>query len=526
MTLANGSNALSVTGVEQIGSSDSSGSSDDTLTLLNNVSGVGVALFNGTNALNLAEGVNSLTHLSSIGTVTGSGGDDTLSITSIFNNGNATTIDLGGGTDTLNLGTNFVDINAVGVEQINGDGAGNFVVLRNNQSGTSIDLGDGSDSLIVADGANTLAAVNVEQINASDLSTGSSNDSLTLLNNVSGVNVHLGAGTNSLHLAGGVNSLNHITAIGTISGGSGSDSLTIAGTMSNNGNPTVIDLGGGTDTVSFGTNAHVSVVNVETVNGSASNDVISIGGGATTVTGGLGNDNLTAGSGADNFRYTSTADSAGPVRDFITGFDASADVFTFSGMGFASAINFVGLGPFTGTGSQARISGGSTLEIDVNGDAIADMQIELSNIQGTLTNANFVVEGLANQAPTDIALSNATVAENSAVGAVVGALSSTDPDAGDSATYTLLDNAGGRFAVSGGNLVVAGLLDYEAATSHAVTVRVTDSAGHTFDEVLTVNVSNVNEAPTDIALVGTSVVENSAAGTVVGTLSSSRSGCG
>ena len=145
-----------------------------------------------------------------------------------------------------------------------------------------------------------------------------------------------------------------------------------------------------------------------TVNGSASNDVISIGGGATTVTGGLGNDNLTAGSGADNFRYTSTADFAGPVRDFITGFDASADVFSFSGMGFASTINFVGLGSFTGTGSEAWIANGSTLEIDVNGDGAADMQIELSNIQGKLppTNANFVVEGLANQAPTDISLSS------------------------------------------------------------------------------------------------------------------------
>ncbi len=371
------------------------------------------------------------------------------------------------------------------------------------------------------------SAISVEQINSSDLATGgSSNDTLTLQNTVSGVNINLGGGTNALNLAGGVNSLNHITSLATISSGSSHDNLTIAGTMFNGGNPTVIDLGGGSDTVSFGTNAHVSVVNVETVNGSATNDVISIGGGATTVTGGLGNDNLTAGSGADNFRYTSTADSAGPVRDFITGFDASADVFSFSGMGFASTINFVGLGPFTGTGSEARIANGSTLEIDVNGDGAADMQIELSNIQGALTNANFVVEGLANQAPTDISLSSASVAENSAIGAVVGALSATDPDAGDSLSYTLLDNAGGRFAISGSNLVVAGALDYEAATSHAVTVRVTDSAGHTFDEVLTVNVGNVNETPTDITLAGASVAENSAVGSCGRRLVIDRSGCG
>ena len=251
-----------MTGVEQIGSSDFSGSSNDILTLLDNVSGVGVNLGGGTNALNLAEGVNSLTQISSIGTVTGSGGDDTLSITaSIFNNTNATTIDLGAGTDTLNLsvGMNFVDIHAVGIEQITGDGVGNAVVLRNNQTGTSIDLGGGSDFLRLADGANTLSAISVERINSNDLATGgSSNDTLTLQNTVSGVNINLGGGTNALNLAGGVNSLNHITSLATISSGSSHDNLTIAGTMFNGGSPIVIELGGGSDTVSFGTNAHVS----------------------------------------------------------------------------------------------------------------------------------------------------------------------------------------------------------------------------------------------------------------------------
>ena len=104
---------------------------------------------------------------------------------------------------------------------------------------------------------------------------------------------------------------------------------------------------------------------------------------------------------------------------------------------------------------------------------------------------------------------------------MVGALSATDPDAGDSLSYTLLDNAGGRFAISGSNGLVAGALDYVAATSHAVTVLVyPNSAGHTFDQVLTVNVGNVNETPTDITLAGASVAENSAVGTVVGALSS------
>jgi hypothetical protein len=82
-------------------------------------------------------------------------------------------------------------------------------------------------------------------------------------------------------------------------------------------------------------------------------------------------------------------------------------------------------------------------------------------------------------APTDIALSPASVAENSANGTVVGSLSDTDTDPGDSATYTLTDDAGGRFAINGSDLVVADgtKLDFETATSHQVTVRVTDGAG-------------------------------------------------
>ena len=129
--------------------------------------------------------------------------------------------------------------------------------------------------------------------------------------------------------------------------------------------------------------------------------------------------------------------------------------------------------------------------------------------------------GLANSAPTDIALSNANVAENSANGTIVGAMSDTDPDAGDTATFTLIDDAGGRFAISGSDLVVANgaLLDFESNTSHSVTVRVTDSGGLTYDEIFAIGVTNANETPTDIALSSASVVENSANGTIVGGLS-------
>ena len=98
-----------------------------------------------------------------------------------------------------------------------------------------------------------------------------------------------------------------------------------------------------------------------------------------------------------------------------------------------------------------------------------------------------------NHAPTNVALSASSVKENSAAGTVVGTLSVTDPDAGDTETLTLINDAGGRFALSGNKLVVSGSLDYEAATSHTIVVRATDAGGLSLDKTLVVNVTNINE---------------------------------
>ncbi|HHJ40449.1 MAG: hypothetical protein AXA67_08385 [Methylothermaceae bacteria B42] len=92
-----------------------------------------------------------------------------------------------------------------------------------------------------------------------------------------------------------------------------------------------------------------------------------------------------------------------------------------------------------------------------------------------------------------------SVPENAANGTVVADVASvTDPNVGDTFTYALTDDAGGRFAIdNNGKITVANgtLLDYESATSHDITIRVTDSTGLTYDEVVTIQVGNVNEAP-------------------------------
>lgn len=98
--------------------------------------------------------------------------------------------------------------------------------------------------------------------------------------------------------------------------------------------------------------------------------------------------------------------------------------------------------------------------------------------------------------PHDVIIDDGLVAENLPAGTIVGTLSATDTP-GDTLTYALLDNAGGRFVVDPATGIVrtAVALDYEAATSFTLTVQVTDSAGLTSSNDVQIAVGNVNEAP-------------------------------
>ncbi|MGN6543719.1 MAG: beta strand repeat-containing protein, partial [Aureliella sp.] len=119
-----------------------------------------------------------------------------------------------------------------------------------------------------------------------------------------------------------------------------------------------------------------------------------------------------------------------------------------------------------------------------------------------------------------------TVSENAANGTAVGiTAAASDADATNNAiAYSLDDDAGGRFAIdsSTGIVTVANgsLLNYEAATSHAITVRATSADGSFRTCTFTIALTDTNEfavtLPGDIDPAADSVAENSAAGTSVG----------
>ena len=115
------------------------------------------------------------------------------------------------------------------------------------------------------------------------------------------------------------------------------------------------------------------------------------------------------------------------------------------------------------------------------------------------------------------------VSENSPVGTTVGVTGyAVDPDVVDSVSYSLDDNAAGRFAIhpTSGVVTVAGVIDRETASSLSITIRATSSDASFVTTTRTIAISDVNEfgvtVPIDNDPTTNSVVEQAANGTAVG----------
>ncbi|WP_370126386.1 M10 family metallopeptidase C-terminal domain-containing protein [Bradyrhizobium ottawaense] len=399
LNLAGGANTLSLIGVEGVGGSDFGATPgvNDVLTLSTTVTGLNISLGNGDNTMNLAAGANSFVNIYDVNHVNGTASDDTLTVTGAIAAVNGVAIDLGGGEDTIALNGNFAAFAATGVEHINGNSGDNSLSLTNNVDGIVIDMGGGNDLVSLANGVNSVSISGVENLNGSDF-TGNlnpSDDTVTLLNTVSGVSVNLGEGTNVLNLAAGSNSFDNLWNVNLLNGSSSDDILTLQGSPAN-----VINLGGGNDTLNFSANVYdITVTNVETVNAAANFDRITIGNasGNTTITAGAGADEIFASAGHDNFRFVSTADSAAGAADTIHNFDADNDSFTFSGISVAGGhIEYVENAALLGANQasahlQNSGPGNDYLQIDIDGDGTSDMDVSLQNVTGTLHNGNFLL---------------------------------------------------------------------------------------------------------------------------------------
>jgi large repetitive protein len=163
--------------------------------------------------------------------------------------------------------------------------------------------------------------------------------------------------------------------------------------------------------------------------------------------------------------------------------------------------------------------------LDFEGAATRSIRVRVSDgTGGALEMPLTIAVTNANDAPSSLALSRASVAENQPAGTTVGNLSATDEDRpGDSFTFALVPGAGatdnGDFQISGGTLQIAVVLDRATAATRTIRIGVSDGSDGTFEQQLTVTVDTMNHPPAGIALTSPTVLENQPAETVVGTLS-------
>src|SRR5262245_409363 len=330
-------------------------------------------------------------------TFTGTAGNDVADVS-----GGGTLTGFTGGTlaqltdatgDTFNgLAGNDRIVSGSGNDIING-GAGNDFINAG-AGDNDITGGPGADTMIAGTGANDFF------IGSGEFEAGESIDGG-------------GAGGNDQLVVTGTNDFSIGTVVGienVIGGGGGGGSENVTFTNAQFTSFTLIDLGQGTDSLTVNATGNVNLAdttiqNVEnvTINDNGSAHTITGSSQADVINGNGGNDTLNGGDGADTI-------TGGTGNDSITG-GAGIDTAVFSGSWLDYVIN-------TATGTITDTRSGSP-------DG-TDTFTSIENFR--FANGTFTLEQIANDAPTDIILSNNSVLEDAANGVVVWSRTTIDPD--------------------------------------------------------------------------------------------------
>ncbi|MEZ0260537.1 MAG: cadherin-like domain-containing protein, partial [Alphaproteobacteria bacterium] len=161
-------------------------------------------------------------------------------------------------------------------------------------------------------------------------------------------------------------------------------------------------------------------------------------------------------------------------------------------------------GPFTYLGSYVNWATG-----EPSGTTAGD-DYQVLNAAGTWQDQVFnlgTVDGYIIEWDADIVLPSTifyTIAENSANGTVVADANSTNPEGGQTVTYSITaGNTGGAFAInsSTGVITVVGPTDFETSPVYNLTIRATDDGGTAnggidfSEQTLIINLTDVNESP-------------------------------
>lgn len=332
------------------------------------------------------------------------------------------------------------------------------------------------------------------------------------------------AGNDTINGGAGDDTIDGGAGADTVDGGTGIDTMSYASALAG----VRVDML--TPSFSTGDAQGDLLTNIENIRGSAYADRIQGNNAANTISGGQGADNIAGGGGVDKLFGNEGNDTisgqggtdlidGGAGDDMLSGGSSGADTFVFAG----------GWGNDVITDYEANLD---ILDFKTNGISISDLTVtqvgadtwiygpsgESLRLLNTLKDKIILQAAPPAVGPVlGLTLSASTIAENSAAGSVVGALQPSTTGTTSGFTYTLLDDAAGRFTIAGGNLVATGAaMNYELTTAYLIKIRLTDDAGKFVDKSFNIGLTDVNDAPSAVTIANqVAITENTAVQTKV-----------
>jgi VCBS repeat-containing protein len=135
-----------------------------------------------------------------------------------------------------------------------------------------------------------------------------------------------------------------------------------------------------------------------------------------------------------------------------------------------------------------------TPKIDANGvlDAFTAVAKDNGGLESAASIQATVAVAAINDSPTNLAISAKSINEGVEANSIIGTLSSTDPDAGDTFTYSLASGGDNNaFTIVGDQLKINSSPNFDSQSSYSILVRSTDQDGLFFDKALDIGINHV-----------------------------------
>ena len=171
---------------------------------------------------------------------------------------------------------------------------------------------------------------------------------------------------------------------------------------------------------------------------------------------------------------------------------------------------------------QIQTKSGVTYDHEIKSSYSVTVKADDNNGGTATINATITVADVNEPPKFSVETASRTIAENTTTGVDIGApVTATDPDTGDTLTYTLegadldsfdIDSASGQIQTKSGVTY-----DHEIKSSYSVTVKADDNNGGTATINATITVADVNEPPKfSVETASRTIAENTTTGVAIG----------